>query len=242
MPIFLPTLWQDKDTPLNFHQKHMKAIKAPVVSMDIRDANWDCVVPFFLNLSIKMQILFNRYWNICLVLREAKYTDETLLSTGSPGKEIWQLLEHEPIEAEQALSEHENSGRTGSCHVCTWPQRAAVCSSQVPQPPVLTNRFSCPLPQCRLLHPQVSCGSLPKMQGHPSPSAAELEEQHYLFGVENRQARGTAQTNHICDASALLSCQTFQRREHNGGYPAPVHSHILSCSRDWSRLYSRGVD
>lgn len=39
----------------------MKAIKAPVVSMEIRDANWDCVVPFFLNLSIKMQILFNRY-------------------------------------------------------------------------------------------------------------------------------------------------------------------------------------
>lgn len=61
MPIFLPTLWQDKDTPLNFHQKHMKAIKAPVVSMEIRDANLDCVVPFFLNLSIKMQIFFNRY-------------------------------------------------------------------------------------------------------------------------------------------------------------------------------------
>lgn len=134
MPIFLPTLWQYKDTPLNFHQKHMKAIKAPVVSMEIRDANWDCVVSFFLNLSIKMQILFNRYWNICLVLREAKYTDETLLSTGSPGKAIWQLSELMLLKLNKSCQSMKAVAELALPRACPAPKGCSVLQAG-PQPP-----------------------------------------------------------------------------------------------------------
>lgn len=195
MPIFLPTLWQDKDTPLNFHQKHMKAIKAPVVSMEIRDANWDCVVPFFLNLSIKMQILFNRYWNICLVLREAKYIDEALLSTGSPGKEIWQLTEHEPIEAEQALSENETAAELALTGACPTPKGCSLLLAGPSATSVSKRVLS--FSQHDLPHPHVRCRFLPTMQGHVNQSGAELEKQRHLFGVENMNKRSSTNKSHL---------------------------------------------
>lgn len=138
-------------------------------------------------------------------------------------------MEHEPVKAEQALLEHGTVAKLAPRGTCP-AQGAAACSWQVPWPPVLANRFSCPSPQrdlphrygVDLAHSARSCQPL---------WCRVVTATSLLWCGKQLRERSSINKSHR-DASALLSWQLFQRRAHNRGHPTPLLGLILSCSRD----------